>query len=144
MDLAREPGGEVRISAHGLQPIYVVDAIKPPKERKTVWTAEHLLAASVSNSFMTIFLDLCEKTRVNILSYQSQCFVKLEKQKDKFVTTELLVRPTIKLADHRSMLKAYKYIEEAESLCPVRDVLKIPVEVHPQFEYLDKGSKVKA
>lgn len=143
VDLTHEPGRAGRISSHGLQPIDVIADVKPPRERKTVWSPEHLLAASVSDSFMSTFLDLCEKMQVNIQSYQSQCFVKLVSQKDKFVVTELLLRPIIRLDDHRSMLKAYKYIEEAESLCPVRNVLKISVEVHPQFEYIDKGSKVK-
>ena len=131
------------LNSHGLQEIKVVSPIETPTENKNEWTPEQLLAASVSSCFMTTFLEIAEKSKLDIITYKSQCFVKLEKIKSKFITKEILIRPTIKLSNEQSMLKAYKCIEDAETACPVRNSLTINIEVHPLFEYIGQEKKMK-
>ena len=132
------------LTSHGLEEIEVSSPVDTPREKENNWTPEHLLGASVSSSFMSTFLDIAANFKLEILAYHSQCFVKLERVKGKYNPREILLRPMITLADDRSMLKAYKCIEDAEGACPIRNVLKINVEVHPQFEFLNNQEKAKA
>jgi organic hydroperoxide reductase OsmC/OhrA len=131
------------LNSHGLSKIEVSSPIEGPGQTKNNWTPEHLLAGSVSSCFMNTFLDIAAHAKLEILNYRCQCFVKLQKVKDKYIASEILVRPIIQLTNDLEILKAYKCIEEAEAVCPIKNALKIIVEVHPQFKYLHKGVKVK-
>ncbi|MBX9851330.1 MAG: OsmC family protein [Cytophagaceae bacterium] len=129
------------LKSHNLPEIKVVSP-KPPNENK--WTPEHLLAASLSSSWMDTFLSKAEKAKIEIISYQSQCFLKLEKVDGIYKTTEILLRPTIKLISDSMPTKVNNVIEEAEISCPIKNSLIISISIHPQLKYLGKAEKVKA
>lgn len=132
------------LTSHGLPDLEVASPIESPREKKIKWTPEHLLAASVSACFMATFLDIAKNFQLDVHAYQGQCFVKLESTNDKYVLSEILLRPIIKLTNELCMLKGYKCVEDAEKASAVKNALKINIEVHPQFEFLNKGEKVKA
>lgn len=129
------------LTSHGVDEIKVFSPIETPSEKKNQWTPEQLLGASVSSCFMTTFLEIAEKNNLEVLSYQSQCFVKLEKRAEKFTTEEILIRPIVKLKNNSSFLLAQRCLDEAETSCPSRRALKINIEIHPIFEYLNKVGK---
>jgi organic hydroperoxide reductase OsmC/OhrA len=126
--------------SHNLPEINVVNP-ESPKDARSQWTAEHLLAASLSSSFMNVFLDLVLSSPLELISYRSECFIKLEKDKGKYITSEILLRPTVKLTSDLYMAKAYKLLEEAERTCSIRNALNINISVHPKFEYLNNGKQ---
>jgi organic hydroperoxide reductase OsmC/OhrA len=131
------------LTSHGLQEIEVFSLLKIPRQQKKCWTPEHLLAASVTSSFMTTFLHIAKTSGLGVIAYQSQCFVKLKKIKGKYIPIEILLSPVIELTNDLSLLNAYKCIDETERLCPVKNTLKINVEVHPQFKYNSKVTTAK-
>jgi organic hydroperoxide reductase OsmC/OhrA len=108
------------------------------KGDKGTWTPEHILAGAVSSSLMTNFLALAEGFQLDILGYKCHCFVKLEKKDGKLEASEMLIRPTIKLANNLDLPKAIELIEKADQSCPLKNVLKLRIEVHPQFEFLNR------
>lgn len=135
VELNRMSESTGKLSSPGLEHIQIFSSANSPKEHKNYWTAEHLLAASVSACFMNSFHETAERLKLDILAYQSQCFVKLEKRQNKFICTEILLRPLIKLQNKAAMLRAYQCVEETEKGCDFSNLLKISLEVHPQFEY---------
>lgn len=130
------------LNSHGLHEIQTDSPEGFPKEKLHKWTPEHLLAASLSSSFMSIFLSFAEANQLEVISYTSQCFVKLEKTEGKFTTTEILLQPTIKLHNELSIAKATSCMDQAENICPIRNALTFPVQIHPQFEYVTKSGKL--
>jgi organic hydroperoxide reductase OsmC/OhrA len=128
------------LNSHNLREIEVVNP-ESPKDIRDKWTSEHLLAASLSSSFMNVFLDIAASSKLELVSYRSECFIKLEKVGGKYITTEILLRPTIKLISDLYMSRASKLLEEAENTCPVRNTLSINISIHPKFEYLNKGKQ---
>ncbi|TAH24063.1 MAG: hypothetical protein EAZ07_10150 [Cytophagales bacterium] len=132
------------LNSHGLKEIEVLSPLKSPKEKKDKWTPEHLLAASVSACFMNTYLEIAELHELDLMVYHSQCFLKLENINGKYKATEILLRPIIKLTNSSSMLKAVQCVEEAEKISPIKNSIKMNVEVHPKFEYLHTYLKSKA
>ena len=144
VELAWKSNQEGVLTSHGLEGIDIISPLEILGIKKSNWTPEHLLAGYISSCFMATFLELAKDLKLDILTYQSQCFVKLEMVKGKFVTKEILLRPIITLLDDKLLLKAYKCIEDAEGACPAKSILKIDIEVHPHFEYSKSETKAKA
>ena len=143
VDLVWSSASSGTLKSVGLPEIEIVAPPEFPRGKKNKWTPEHMLGGAVSSCLMTTFLSLAENSKLTIHSYKSQCFVKLEKKVEKYEATEILIRPTIKLASEKEVSKAFMIMEKAEKDCPVKNTLKISTEVHPQFEYLNRGEKVK-
>lgn len=130
------------LTAHGLQEVETFSADAPIKERKNRWTHEQLLAGSLSTCFMTAYLDCAEKRNVTILNYQSQCFVKIEKTSNGYITTAILLQPIITLQNESAAHLAGLCSEEAEKHCYLQQLLRVPIHIHVQFEYAsESGSK---
>lgn len=118
-----------------------IEVVAPPqfvKGEKDKWTPEHLLAGAVSSSLMTIFFALAESFHLKIVGYKCHCFVKLEKKQGKLEASEMLIRPTITLANKLDLPKAIQLMEKADQSCPLKNALRLQVEVHPQFEFSDR------
>jgi organic hydroperoxide reductase OsmC/OhrA len=131
------------LSSLGLPEIEVVTPPEFLKGKKNKWTPEHMLAGAVSSCLMTTFLAIAENVQLDILGYKSHCFVKLERKGGKLEASEILIRPTIKLISDRELPKAIELIEKAERVCPIKNALNLVIEVHPQYEFLNRGEKIK-
>jgi organic hydroperoxide reductase OsmC/OhrA len=145
VDLTWESEKNGLINSHNLREIEIASP-ESPKDYKNKWTPEHLIAAALSSSYMTTFLSAAENSRLDIITYQSQCFVKLEKINGEHIPTEILLRPTIKLSSNQYMTKACKIVEEAEINCPIKNITTINISIHPEFSYLTKenGARIKS
>jgi organic hydroperoxide reductase OsmC/OhrA len=128
------------LSSLGLPPIEVVTPPEFTKGQKNKWTPEHMLAGAVASCLMTNFLAIAEVYQLNILAYRSHCFVKLEKQEGKLNATEILIRPTVTVSSTQDASKAMKLMDKADQSCPIKNALKLVVEVHSKFEVANKES----
>lgn len=133
--LSLETGRKGLLTAHGLQEVETLSAATSIKEKKKRWTHEQLLAGSLSSSFMEIYLDAAEKNDLEILNYQSQCFVKIEKTTNGYITTGILLQPIVTLRNEKTLHLAGFCTEEAEKNFSLQQLLRIPIHVHVQFEY---------
>ena len=143
LDLDWKSATTATVKSRGLCGIEVSSPIDSPKPMLENWTPEHLLAASVSSCFMNTFLLIAKNSNLIISSYQCQCLVKLEPFEGIFRTTEILLRPFVELQHYSKINLAYKCIEIAEITCPIKNALKINVEIHSQFKFCDKKIKLE-
>ena len=143
VDLTWNSEGTGTLRSTGLPDIEVVTPPEFVKGKKDKWTPEHMLAGAVSSCLMTTFLSIADHSALTIIGYKSHCFVKLEQQNGKLEASEILIRPTITLISEGDLTKAVQVIEKAEQICPVKNALKLNTGIHPQFEFLSKGEKIK-
>jgi organic hydroperoxide reductase OsmC/OhrA len=77
---------------------------------------------------MTTFLAIAEKSRLEVVSYQSSALAKLESVEGGGLGfTRILVRPIVKLRKEKDREKARKMLEKAEKDCFVTRALGVPV-----------------
>lgn len=133
LDLASKSEKTCHITAQGFENIEVTSAHLDPSEHKNKWTPEHLMAAAISSRFMTTFLETAQKNNLQIIGYTSHCFIKLEKKQNNFSTTEILIRPTIRIPSNKELSVAIKCLDEADQICTNRNIINIHVNIHPQF-----------
>jgi organic hydroperoxide reductase OsmC/OhrA len=143
VDLFWESESLSSAGSHGLQEIEMINSSEFGRGKKSKWTPEHLLAASVSSSLMSSFLEEAKNSDLKVIMYKSQSFVKLESKEGKYLAAEILIRPIIKLSNEKDITKAYSIMDKAEAACPIKNGLKIKVQVHPQFDSLNKTEKIK-
>ncbi|MBC7451149.1 MAG: OsmC family protein, partial [Cytophagales bacterium] len=108
----------------------------PVSEQKKQWTSEQLLAGSLSSCFMRAFLDCAEKAELKLVSYRSQCFIKIEKKNGQYNPVAILLQPVITLCDEQSRKTATNCLTQAESDFCMNKLLRIPIDIHPQVEYM--------
>jgi organic hydroperoxide reductase OsmC/OhrA len=143
VDLSWKAESISTVSSHGLQEVEMINSSEFGRGKKSKWTPEHLLAASVSSSLMSSFLEEAKKSDLKIIIYKSQSFVKLETKEGKYIAVEILIRPIIKLSHEKDFSKASGLMEKAEAACPIIKNIKIKVQVHPLFDCLNKSEKIK-
>lgn len=131
------------LSSMGLPEMEVVTPPEFLKGKKNKWTPEHMMAGAVSSCFMSTFLAMAEGAKLDVLEYKSHCFIKLVKKDGQLEATEILIRPTIKLISDHDLAKTIQLIEKAEGVCPIKNALKLPVDILPQFEFLNRGERIK-
>lgn len=143
VDLSLDSERTGLLSSAGLPDLEVATPPEFFKGKKNKWTPEHMLAGAVTSCFMTTFIAMAEKAGLDILGYKSHCFIKMEIKDGKLKASEILIRPTIKLISDKELHKALELIEKAESTCPVKNALRLNTEIHPQFEFLNRGERIK-
>ncbi|WP_018342355.1 OsmC family protein [Cytophaga aurantiaca] len=126
----------------GLAELETFSPETPVSEEKKRWTPEQLLAGSLSSCFMKAFLDSAEAAGLKIVGYRSQCFIKMEQSKDAYHPVAILLQPTITLSDEMSRKTATDCITEAESFFCMSKILRIPLDIHPQVEYMHSKRSV--
>lgn len=120
----------------GLLELEIITPSTPVSEQKKHWTPEQLLAGSLSSSFMRAFLDSSENAALTLVAYRCQCFIKIEKKNNRYNPVAILIQPVITLSDEQSRQTATKCLTEAEGNFFMSKLLSIPVDIHPQIEYL--------
>lgn len=124
------------LKSPGTSELEIISPATPVSERKKRWTPEQLLAGSLSSCFMRAFLDCAEDAGLKLAAYRSQCFIKIEKRNGKYNPVAILLQPIITLGDEQLRHTAINCLNEAESLFCMSKLLRIPVDIHPQVEYL--------
>ena len=124
------------LKSPGVTELEIISPETPVSEQKKRWTPEQLLAASLSSGFMKAFLDCSEKAQLKFVSYRSQCFIKIEKKNSQSNPVAILLQPVVTLSDEQSRQAAVYCLNEAEAAFSIGKLLRIPVDIHPQVEYL--------
>jgi organic hydroperoxide reductase OsmC/OhrA len=134
LDLSSKSVNTCQISFQGYEKLEITTNTQTPADNKRKWTPDHLLAAAIASSYMTAFLETANEFGLEVLNYQSHCFIKLEKKNEHYITTEILLRPTILIKNSKESIKANKCLEIAEQNSSMKNVFKIHINVHPQFQ----------
>lgn len=76
-----------------------------------IWSPEHLFVASVSSCFMTTFLAIAEKSRLEFTSFSCSANGILEKENDRFVISTITLHPKLIVNDEEMIAKGHKVLE---------------------------------
>lgn len=122
------------LSSQGLASIEVATPPQFPKGHEGFWSPEHLFVASAEVCLMTTFLSLAEKARLEFQGYHSQAIGTLEKTEEGFWMTQIIITPTIVLADEALREKALNLVAKSGKHCLISNSMKTEVRVEPIIE----------
>jgi peroxiredoxin-like protein len=109
----------------------------PPEFSKGVpgiWSPEHLFTAAVSSCLMTTFLAVAENSKLDFVSFDCQSEGKLEQVDGKFLMTEVILKPLVKIFNEADTEKALRVLHKAEAACLISNSIKSKVSMSPVVE----------
>lgn len=124
----KERSGE--LSSNEL-PSTIEVATPPPfqKGREGVWSPEHLFTASVNSCFMTTFLAVAENSKLEFTQFSCEADGKMEQIENKFMMTEIVLRPLLKLKHASDKEKAERILLKTKAACLISNSVKATVTV---------------
>jgi peroxiredoxin-like protein len=112
-----------------------VDAPPEFKGHAGVWTPEHLFVGAVNSCFMTTFLAIAENSKLDFISFKAAADGKLEKLDGGFMMTEIVLHPTLTLANARDAERASRILEKAEKHCLISNSVKTEIKLQPEITF---------
>jgi peroxiredoxin-like protein len=100
-----------------------------------IWSPEHLLTAAVSSCFMTTFLSIAEKSKLNYESFSCNAKGKLELVEGKMLMTEILLEAHLKISNEVDKERAEKILEKSEIHCLISNSIKSKVSLLSNIIY---------
>jgi organic hydroperoxide reductase OsmC/OhrA len=101
-----------------------------PKGIAGIWSPEHLFTAAVNSCLMTTFLSIAENSKLSFSEFSCKSKGKLEQVDGKFQVTEILLEPTVTIADEKDQAKAERVLLKSEAACLISNSIKSKVTMH--------------
>jgi hypothetical protein len=98
-----------------------------PQGEAGLWSPEHLLIGAVASCFMTTFLAIAEKARLNFKSFHCKAVGNLDTQDGLLMITEITIIPQVELVNPLDAEKAEMLLEKAEKHCLITHSIKSKV-----------------
>lgn len=113
-----------------------IEVSTPPefKGYAGAWSPEDLFTASVNICIMTTFLFFAEREGIEFSSYESGAEGVLEKIEGKFIFSEIIIRPKIRIKEKEDVNKIREIIALSEKSCLISNSIKSRVEIIPEIE----------
>ncbi len=114
-----------------------IEVATPPEFDKGVpglWSPEHLFTAAVSSCLMTTFLAVAENSRLDFEEFSCKSKGKLEKVEGKFLMTEIILEPLLKIKDENDRQKAERVLQKSEAACLISNSIKATVIMIPEIQ----------
>ncbi|RZJ34605.1 MAG: OsmC family peroxiredoxin [Flavobacterium sp.] len=96
-----------------------------------IWSPEHLLTAAVSSCLMTTFLSIAENSRLEFVDFKCKSKGKLEQVEGKFLMTEIILEPTVTIADEKNRERAERILQKSEAACLISNSIKSKIVLIP-------------
>jgi organic hydroperoxide reductase OsmC/OhrA len=108
-----------------------IEVSTPPefKGHEGMWTPEELFVASVNICIKTTFLHYAQRDNFEFLSYESGAEGVLERVENRFMFSEIKIKPKIVVTLASQIEKAKELIELSEKNCLITNSIKSKVEV---------------
>jgi organic hydroperoxide reductase OsmC/OhrA len=107
-----------------------------PKGMPGIWSPEHLFTAAVSSCLMTTFLSIAENSKLNFSSFSCQAKGKLEQMDGKFMMSEVILEPTVTIADEKDEAKTLRILEKSEAACLISNSVTSKIIMFPTIKIL--------
>ena len=103
-----------------------IEIATPPefKGHEGIWTPEDLFVASVNSCIMTTFLYYIEKEETKFLSYKCEAEGILERTENKFMFSEIKIRPYILVKQENDIQIVKDIIELCKKNCLISNSIK--------------------
>jgi peroxiredoxin-like protein len=102
-----------------------------PKGIPGIWSPEHLFTAAVSSCLMTTFLSIAENSKLAFTRFGCKSKGKLEQVEGKFLMTEIILEPTVTIADEKDRERAERVLQKSEAACLISNSVKSKVTMIP-------------
>ncbi|MFA6246158.1 MAG: OsmC family protein [Mucilaginibacter sp.] len=102
-----------------------------PKGIPGIWSPEHLFTAAVSSCLMTTFLAIAENSKLPFESFNCSSKGKLEQVDGKFIMSEIILEPTVTIADEKDRERAERVLQKSEAACLISNSVKSKVTMTP-------------
>ncbi|MCF8448493.1 MAG: OsmC family protein [Taibaiella sp.] len=102
-----------------------------PKGIPGIWSPEHLFTAAISSCLMTTFLSIAENSRLQFSSFSCKSKGKLEQVDGKFMMSEVILEPTVIIADGKDKEKAERVLQKSEAACLISNSVKSKITMIP-------------
>lgn len=106
-----------------------------PKGVAGIWSPEHLLTAALNSCFMTTFLAIAENSDLEFLSYSCSAKGKIEKVENKYLMTEILLEPILRINKESDKEKAEKILQKSEAACVISHSIISKVHLKTTINY---------
>ena len=122
---------ELNASSPGAGCIEVATPPEFPKGIRGIWSPEHLFTASVSSCLMTTFLAIAENSKLEFTRFHCESKGKLDQVDGKFLMTEIILEPTVTIANEKDRERAERVLSKAEAACLISNSIKSKVTMIP-------------
>lgn len=89
-----------------------------------IWSPEHLFTAAVSSCLMTMFLSIAENSKLNFSHFSCNAKGKLEQVEGKFLMSEVILEPSVTIADEKDRDRAERILQKSEAACLISNSIK--------------------
>ncbi len=104
-----------------------------PKGVEGIWSPEHLLTAAVNSCFMTTFLAIAENFSLEFIDFSCSAIGNLGQVDGKYLMTEIILRPILKISNESNKDKAIRVLEKSEKACLISNSIKSIVYLQPEI-----------
>lgn len=104
-----------------------------PKGVEHIWSPEHLFTAAVNSCFMTTFLAIAEKSRLEFVDFTCNAVGNLELNEGSFLMTEIMLSPTLTILNEEDKEKALKILDKSEKACLISNSIKSKVSLNSEI-----------
>jgi peroxiredoxin-like protein len=111
-----------------------IEVATPPEFNKGmagIWSPEHLFVAAASSCFMTTFLALAEKSRLEFVSFHCTATGRLEKQDGQLLITKIILKPTVVVDKKGDVEKGIRVLEMSHHSCLILHSMKSEIILMP-------------
>ena len=136
IDIKWTKGNEGELSEPTLPVIHTAVAPPFPGGIPGVWSPEHLFVASINSCLMTSFLIIAENSGLKFESYECRAGGKLEAVEGKYMISEVVLKPVIKIKFEKDMERARRIILKSENICLISNSVKTRILLEPEVIYV--------
>ncbi len=105
-----------------------------PKGMPGIWSPEHLFTAAVSSCLMTTFLAIAENSKLEFSNFNCKSKGKLEQVDGKFLMTEIILEPSVTIADEKYRERAERVLQKSERACLISNSIKSKIIMIPSIK----------
>ena len=114
----------------------VIEIATPPQFPNVVegiWSPEHLFTSAVASCLMTTFLSIAENSKLEFTAFSCKSHGKLEQIEGKFLMTEVILEPTVTIANESDREKADRVLQKSEQHCLISNSIKSKVTMNTKI-----------
>jgi peroxiredoxin-like protein len=102
-----------------------------PKGMPGIWSPEHLFIAAAASCLMTTFLAIAENSKLEYRTFTCDANGIVDKVEGKFQVTEIVLQPTVTVANEALIEKALRVLDMSERNCLITHSMKTAVKMEP-------------
>ena len=106
------------------------------------WTPEELLLAALAGCFTTTLRSISGNDQFDFTDLQVEASGKICKSQFGYGFSEIVIRPTLKIACSEEQERALDLLNKAERLCLVSRAIDVPLRFEPQIEVTEPQRSV--